>query len=113
MFIKFNENRKIGTIIREKRIRKGLSQDELSKRANVSRTFLNMVENGRRQPSMNTLEVLASRLDEDVTKLIEEAKREGGDSNTRLAYLIGKLVNDKDEAKLDQLVEFAESLLKQ
>lgn len=100
----------IGTIIRERRIGKGLSQNELSKRANVSRTFLNMVENGHCQPSMNTLEVIASRLDEDVNKLIDEANREGGDSNARLLYLIGKLINDKDSSKVDKLIELAESL---
>jgi transcriptional regulator with XRE-family HTH domain len=100
----------IGLVIKNKRIEKGLSQDELSKRANISRTFLNLVENGHRKPSINTLEVIASKLDKDVSILITEAMRGDGDPKLKLAYLLAKLQKSQDDGKLTKLLEFVSSL---
>jgi len=100
----------IGLIIRGKRINKGLSQSTLSKQANITRTFLNQIEVGHRRPSLNTLEVIADRLDENVVDLINEAKNGGGDPRIRLAYLLGRLVKSADAKNVDRLLEFVHSL---
>ena len=100
----------IGLIIREKRIRKGLSQAALSQQANITRTFLNQIEAGNRRPSINTLEVIADRLNENVIDLINEAKSGNGDPRIRLAYLLGRLVKNGGDKNINRLLEFARSL---
>ena len=100
----------IGMVLKAKRIEKGISQSELSQRINKSRTFLNLIENGRRYPSYETFTILANELGEDVTSLLEEARMGKEDPETRMAYLLIKLIKSKDEYKLAKLVEFVESL---
>lgn len=100
----------IGLVIREKRIGKGMSQSALSEQANITRIFLNQIELGRKRPSLNTLEVIADRLNENVVDLINKAKN--GDSNPRirLAYLLGKLIKNGDDEKINRLLQFVHSL---
>ena len=108
--VEYREAKDIGLIIREKRIRKGLSQGALSEKANITRTFLNQIEGGRRRPSLNTLEVIADRLDENVTDLIYEAKNGDGDPRIRLAHLLGRLIKHGDDTSIDRLLEFVRDL---
>ena len=100
----------IGLVIREKRISKGLSQSALGEQANITRVFLNQIELGRKRPSLNTLEVIADRLDENVVDLINEAKNGNGDPRIRLAYLLGRLVKNGDDEKINRLLQFVHSL---
>ena len=106
----YKEAENIGLVIREKRIDKGLSQSELSKQANITRTFLNQIELGRKRPSLNTFEVIATRLNENVFDLINEAKNGNGDPRIRLAYLLGRLIKSGDDEKVNKLLKFAHSL---
>ena len=107
---KYQEAKNIGLVIREKRIGKGLSQSELSKQANITRTFLNQIELGYKRPSLNTFEVIATRLNESVVDLINEAKNGSGDPRIRLAYLLGRLIKSGDDEKVNRLLQFANSL---
>lgn len=100
----------IGFVIRDKRIQKGMSQAELSKRAHVTRTFLNLIESGKRIPSYDTVQAIASVLDEDVINLIAEAKQGNVDPGIRLAYLSAKLVKSGDPEKLAMMLNFIENL---
>ncbi|MPL95779.1 hypothetical protein SDC9_41951 [bioreactor metagenome] len=50
--------KKIGIRIKELRIQKALSQEALAFQAEVDRTYVNSVENGRRNISAQTLEKL-------------------------------------------------------
>lgn len=108
--LEYKEAKDIGLVIREKRINKGFSQIELSKESNITRTFLNQIEAGRKKPSLNTLEVIASRLDENVIDLINKAKNGDGNPRIRLAYLLGKLIKSGDNKKIDKLLKFTCSL---
>ncbi len=47
---------KIGRRIKELRIEKGLTQEAVAWRSELDRTFMNHVENGRRNISLNSLE---------------------------------------------------------
>lgn len=106
----YKEAKNIGLVIREKRIAKGLSQSELGKQANITRTFLNQIEVGYKRPSLNTFEVIADRLGENVVDLINEAKDGNGDPRIRLAYLLGRLIKSGDDEKVNSLLQFAHSL---
>ena len=100
----------VGLIIRERRIRRGLSQRELSQQANITRSFLNQIETGHRKPSINTLEVIADRLNESVGDLIDAARSDDGDPRIRLAYLLARLIKNADDKNVDRLLKFVQSL---
>ena len=51
-----------GQVLREQRISKELSQEELALAADVDRTFVSQMERGIRQPTITTLMKLASAL---------------------------------------------------
>ncbi len=47
-----------GAVLREARLRAGLSQSELAHRAGVAQSVISMYESGRRQPALRTLAAL-------------------------------------------------------
>ena len=100
----------IGPLLKSKRIHKGISQSELSDRVKISRTFLNLVENGRRVPSYKTVEAIATHLDEDMPNLVAEAKRGYPEPEVRLAVLLAELLRSRDKQKLNRLIDFVQSL---
>lgn len=52
------------------RERAGLTQKELAVKTGLSYSFINDLENGRRQPSLDTLEIIAAALDTTIQELI-------------------------------------------
>ena len=57
---------KIGLRIKEIRIEKNLTQEAVAWKAEVDRTFMNHVENGRRNVSVESLEKIVSGLDTNI-----------------------------------------------
>lgn len=51
-----------GNILRTERKSAGLSQEALALRCNIDRTFISMLERGRRQPTLKTLFKLSDAL---------------------------------------------------
>lgn len=54
--------------IKELRIKKGLTQEELSNRLGIDRTHLSKIETGRVKPSLSLLERIASELGVQLKK---------------------------------------------
>lgn len=57
---------KIGLRIKELRTEKNLTQEAVAWKAEVDRTFMNHVENGRRNASIESLEKIISGLDTNI-----------------------------------------------
>lgn len=53
---------KIGKRIKELRVMKGFSQEELAARADIDRTYVNSVENGKRNISIVNIEKIVNAL---------------------------------------------------
>lgn len=51
-----------GEILKRERTKKSLSQEELAYLSDLDRTFISMLERGKRQPSLKTIFVLTSAL---------------------------------------------------
>jgi transcriptional regulator with XRE-family HTH domain len=62
---------KVATRIRQLRGKRGWSQEELARRAGLSRTFLARLETARHDPTLGTLQKLATALRVRITKLLE------------------------------------------
>ncbi len=60
----------VGQVIRRQRQRKRLSQDALSGLAGIARTHLTMIENGSKQPNLETVWRIAQALDIPTSELI-------------------------------------------
>ena len=58
--------------IRERRKKRGISQEELAKKCNVSRQTVNAIENNKYDPTLALAFRLARELDTTVDKLFEE-----------------------------------------
>ncbi len=100
----------IGSMLRKKRIEKDISQVELGVATDLSRTFINLVENAKRTPSYNSLEKMATYLGVSLEKLIAEVEEGDHDPEIRLPYLMAKLLKSRDREKLTKLLYFIESL---
>ncbi len=64
----------IGARIRDARQRRRLSQGELADRADINRTYLSQLENGRSSPTLEVLERIARALDVETAELISETQ---------------------------------------
>lgn len=100
----------LGRVICHERSKKGISQDSLSDNIGVTRTFLSLVENGKRFPSYETLEKLGTALDMSIYDLLLESELDKHDEDFELVHLLTELVNSKDPDKLESLMEFAKTL---
>lgn len=65
-----NINRQLGRRIREVRLERGLTQEELAHRAELDYSYLNQIENGRRNPSLDAINGIAQALGVPVRELI-------------------------------------------
>ncbi len=53
------------------RAEKGISLKELARRTGISKSALNNYENGKRQPTLQQLELIAKALDTTISNLYE------------------------------------------
>jgi len=63
----------LGRAIKTQRALLGISQEELAHRAGLHRTYVSDLERGARNPSIESIEKLASALQISVAKLFEAA----------------------------------------
>lgn len=83
----------IGKKIRAWRDERGLTQNELASRANISRSYLAGVETGKYNPSIDTLNSIAAALNVSTSFLMEEVDLKGG--------IIASIYNDYPDGDLD------------
>ncbi|SAI57176.1 transcriptional regulator [Bordetella ansorpii] len=60
-----------GETLRQQRLARAISQEELAHKANLDRTFVSRIERGIRQPTISTLFGLAQALGVPPERLIE------------------------------------------
>ena len=73
-------SKSFGSILRKRRIQRGLSQETLAERARLHPTYVSMVERGIRNPTLDVAARLANALNVHLSVLIDEAQanRRGG-----------------------------------
>ena len=68
----------IGRTVRRHRESAKLSQEELADRAGLHRTYISLLERGRRNPSVDALGKIAGALGVPASRLLAEAEEDGG-----------------------------------
>ncbi|TAN18390.1 MAG: XRE family transcriptional regulator [Rhizobiaceae bacterium] len=66
---------KVGLNVQRLRRERGISQEELSFRTSCTRGYLSGIENGRRNPSLSVLAMIAKALDADIQELFAKPAR--------------------------------------
>ncbi len=64
----------IGSVIREFRQQKGMSQGDIEKRTGLLRCYLSRVENGHTVPSLDTLAKIADAMDIPVAQFFSDGQ---------------------------------------
>lgn len=63
---------KFGNKVREIRLKKGLSQEELAEKANVHRTYIGMIERAEKNITLLNIEKIAIALDVTIVELFTD-----------------------------------------
>lgn len=71
----------LGKLVKTKRIKLGISQEELGFQANLDRTYISGIERGVRNPSLTALVTLAKGLGISVSELLFELEKEANKLN--------------------------------
>ena len=59
-----------GRRLKDRRVKRGLSQEELADQSGLHRTYISQIERGLKSPTLATIYAIASALEEDAGNLI-------------------------------------------
>ena len=100
----------LGKTIREKRHKLNVSQAELSKKAHITRTYLSLIENGKRFPSWEVLEKISNLLFTTLSDIIEKADLIKYDKKFELVHSLSKIIESGNKQKIQQAANLINSL---
>jgi ribosome-binding protein aMBF1 (putative translation factor) len=72
--VKYSLTKLFGSCVRELRLGTGLSQVEFGEMCGFYQTYLSRIENGKANPTLNAMEVIANALGMSVFELFEKVK---------------------------------------
>lgn len=91
---------KIGELVREYRLSKKLTQQELAEKSDLSLPFINLIENNRRNLSVDTLLKILSAMDIDPSDFFRPLSETSDD---KLQLLIEKIQLNKNRTEIIDL----------
>lgn len=91
---------KIGELVREYRLRKKLTQQELAEKSDLSLPFINLIENNRRNLSVDALLKILSALEIDPSDFFRPLSDTSDDN---LQLLIEKIQLNKNRTEIIEL----------
>ena len=97
-----NLKKMIGARIQKLRKQKGLTQDELSEKVNISSKYLSSIERGKENPTLNTFISIAEELSVDIGDFFTEIQIEDPKITKEM---ILSLVDEADEDQLKTIYQ--------
>ena len=76
-------SRQFGKVLRELRQDRKLSQERLAEISNLDRTFVSMIERGKRRATLDTAKQLAEALGVSLAQIIRRIEKEPSGSSER------------------------------
>ena len=80
---------KIGLVIKELRIKKGLTQEELAERTELSARTIQRIESGLVDPRAYSLQMIAKALDVDFSLFVDDNSNESKEKNMKDDIFLG------------------------
>jgi transcriptional regulator with XRE-family HTH domain len=74
---------RLGLAMRRLRHERNLSQEALADRAGLDRTFISLLERGRRRATLESTEAIAQALGVTLESLIHEMQDQSADTNSK------------------------------
>ena len=71
-----NYSEPFGRVLRQLRLKQGMSQEELGYACSLHRTYISLLERGMRNPTLNTIFDLAAVLDSSPSKIVAQVEQE-------------------------------------
>lgn len=102
-----NKKMLIGRRIRELRKKMGLSQEELSERAEITPNYLSRIERGTENPTLDALIRLADALEVEMWEMFDFGHTV---ARKELRLLLNKLVRGTDENELRLVVKVIKAI---
>ena len=99
----------IGSRIKELRKKKGLSQEELSEKADITPNYLSRIERGTENPTLDMFIRLADALEVEIWELFD-CGHIGGRKNIKT--LLNKLSVEADEDQLKLAVKVLRAVIR-
>ena len=99
-----------GKRVRALRKNKGLSQEELAEKTDISSKYLSRVEMGQHFPSIDTLDKLANALKVDLKDFFEFAHE--ARSSRELREVLSGMLKEAGEEKLRLLVKIVRAVIR-
>ncbi|MDW8886685.1 helix-turn-helix domain-containing protein [Legionella pneumophila] len=65
---------KFGMALRQARTKKGLSQEALAEATNLDRTYISLLETGKRNPSLICITIICAALDKKLSSLMHDVE---------------------------------------
>ncbi|MDY7220679.1 helix-turn-helix domain-containing protein [Halalkalibacterium halodurans] len=65
----------IAEVLRHHRKQKGLSQEQLALLSGLDRSYISLIERGKRQPTLNTIFQISKALEVSPSKLVQEIEQ--------------------------------------
>lgn len=62
---------KLGNNLKRIRTQKGISQGDISRKLNMDRAYISGIENGKRNPTLSSLEKIAQALEISIDELLK------------------------------------------
>jgi transcriptional regulator with XRE-family HTH domain len=70
-----------GRVLKKTREKKGLSQEQLAFDSGLHRTYISLIERGKRSPSLRTLERIVNALDLRLSVMIKDVEDLAGEKH--------------------------------
>ena len=90
-------------VLKELRINRGLTQDDLSKGTGLAKSTISMYENGNREPNFETLELFADFFNVDMNTLFEH-------NSQNISYYLNPETAKHDDPDLRILLDASRDL---
>jgi transcriptional regulator with XRE-family HTH domain len=93
----------IGKAIKLCRVQRNLTQKELAERADISKSYLSLIERGKRDPTFSTVEDIATALNVPTSILVflaadgEELELVNADLAEKLSHTALRLIRESNE----------------
>lgn len=97
----------LGMRIKNKRLSKNLTQEQLAEMVELSAVYIGQIERGERKMTIETLVKLANALDSSVEELLNDSTKENTNSKLQELLNVAKGLNNSD---LDKAINILKAM---